>query len=852
MRRLLLTSLLLLSVPLAAQAADQTILGKQIAAKDPSSPQKRSVLLQADEPASSNTIVGDPTTGGATLTIALYGGSASAETYTLPATLNAAGKPFWKGDAIKGYTYKDTKAENGPVKGLQIKKTSKGVFKIKAILTGKTAPLTLVPPNEGIGGCGLLSLGGGDDYSVRFGDGDIKNKGATQFKMSKPTTEGSCHPEDNGFVDAGEQCDPVGSPCGGGALCQADHTCPCDFLDTADCLFPLPSDYLTIADPTTDTGRRVHFASATMPHNASMVTVTPTDYNLNDGFSPGSTILVKIPNVDLVQTGVAPVTDIAQSLNGNTPVVLVNASTLAHQLSWVEKDSNATSAATQATIIHPAINLDLGERYIVALRNMKDSSGAILPPSADFLAYRDGTPTGDPVKEARRPHMEALFTTLAAAGVPRSDLYLAWDFTVASQRNLSERLLFMRDDAFSRLGTSAPAFTVDSVTDEVDSKIFRKITGTFQVERYVDSTTPPARFALDPNGLPTHQATTQPASFICQIPRAAMANAAATAVPARPSIYGHGLLGSNTEVTGGNVESMSNEHNFVFCAAKWIGMSDEDVLTAVSILQDISKFPELTDRLQQSMINQLFLARLMIHPDGFASNAAFQDLSGNSVIDPSAVFYDGNSQGGIFGGMVMTIAQDITRGVLGVPGMNYSLLLTRSTDFATYSSILYPAYTNELQRPLVLALIQMLWDRSDPSGLSSHMTTDPLPNTPQHQVLMHIAFGDHQVSNVGTEVEARTIGASIHTPAIAPGRNPDVTPYYGIPAIPSYPFNGSALVVWDSGAAPAPTTNTAPSTGPDPHSDPRNSVNARTQKSEFLKIGGAVVDVCSGLPCVAP
>ena len=70
--------------------------------------------------------------------------------------------------------------------------------------------------------------------------------------------------------------------------------------------------------------------------------------------------------------------------------------------------------------------------------------------------------------------------------------------------------------------------------------------------------------------------------------------------------------------------------------------------------------------------------------------------------------------------------------------------------------MLYPAYTNELQRPLVLALIQMLWDRSDPNGYAHHMTTDPLPNTPPHKVLLHQAFGDHQVANVATEVEART------------------------------------------------------------------------------------------------
>jgi hypothetical protein len=31
---------------------------------------------------------------------------------------------------------------------------------------------------------------------------------------------------------------------------------------------------------------------------------------------------------------------------------------------------------------------------------------------------------------------------------------------------------------------------------------------------------------------------------------------------------------------------------------------------------------------------------------------------------------------------------------------------------------------------------------------------------------------------------------------------------------------------------------------------PRNSPKARTQKSEFLKLGGALIDVCDGLPCV--
>jgi hypothetical protein len=132
------------------------------------------------------------------------------------------------------------------------------------------------------------------------------------------------------------------------------------------------------------------------------------------------------------------------------------------------------------------------------------------------------------------------------------------------------------------------------------------------------------------------------------------------------------------------------------------------------------------------------------------------------------------------------------------------------------------------------------------------MTDDPLPGTPPHQVLLHEAFGDHQVANVATEVQARTIGAHIYQPALAPGRHSDIDPFFGVPPIPSFPFDGSAFVVWDSGTPTPPTTNTPNTGGSDPHGRPRATASARVQKSEFLKADGAVVDVCGGAPCLAP
>jgi hypothetical protein len=223
------------------------------------------------------------------------------------------------------------------------------------------------------------------------------------------------------------------------------------------------------------------------------------------------------------------------------------------------------------------------------------------------------------------------------------------------------------------------------------------------------------------------------------------------------------------------------------------------------------------------------------------------------------VFYDGNSQGGIMGGALMAVSQDMTRGVLGVPGMNYSLLLRRSVDFDEYGNlVLYPNYPDTLDRSLLLSLIQMLWDRAEANGYANHMTDDPLPNTPAHKILLQVAFGDHQVTHTSAEIEARTIGAHIHMPATAEGRHHDLDPYFGITPIAEYPFDGSAITIWDGGPVPndhdegtpaPPVANLPPREGKDPHERPRRQPDAMLQKSEFLKTDGRVVNVCGDQPC---
>jgi len=635
----------------------------------------------------------------------------------------------------------------------------------------------------------------------------------------------------------------------------------CDWLDPAKCLFPFPNDHFMTADPGTDTSKRVNFALDAMPTRYDDRHTDPTEINRNDGFSPGAKIITRVDGIDLATTGAVLITKIARSLEPDAPIVLIDAATGEHRLLWTEMDPSAPDLV----IMRVGKNLENGHRYIVALRRIKNAAGDTLPAQRAFQLYRDRIPTFLPAVEARRPKMEAIFSELERAGVARNDLFLAWDFTVISKRNMSERMLKMRDETFTSLGSAAPTFTVtrnEAYTSDINgnpSAQFRRVEGTFQVPLYMTGTgAPGSRLRQGPDGLPERDPNQDfTAPFRCTIPATATGEN-----PARLVLYGHGLLGDEGEVGARNIRDITTAYNFVYCATKWIGMGRDDRNNVIAILGNLSRFPTLPDRLHQGFLNFLVLGRAMKHPLGFASNAAFQDAQGQPIIDTSDLFYDGNSQGAIAGGGLAAYAQDYTRAVLGVTGMNYSTLLRRSVDFDEFFDLLGISYIDEYETGLNIALLQMLWDRVEASGNVTHVTADTYPNTPPKKILLHMAFGDHQVANVSAEVEARSMGARIHQPALAPGRHfdeqlpgdPTNKAYFGIDPLPAGSYDGSAIVVFDSGTPTPPTgilPPREPAYGNDPHETPRRDPNAQLQKSEFMKTGGTVVDTCGGAPCTA-
>jgi hypothetical protein len=620
-------------------------------------------------------------------------------------------------------------------------------------------------------------------------------------------------------------------------LCALDDaTVTCEFLIAAKCLLPYPSSVFLHSDPTTPTGFRLAYERDAMPMNNHGVHVDPSEWNTLDGFSPGPLIEAYFPSgVDLTASGTPPITDLARSLAADSPTVLLDADTGERIVHFVELDAQASAPADQMFLLRPAVRLRDGHHYIVAVRNLVGLDGQPIQPERPFQILRDGLATPVRVINARRPQFEQLFATLGQAGIERATLQLAWDFVTASTAALTGRAVSIRDQGLAANGPGAPPFTVESVEENVSEHILRRVTGHYTVPQFVQSATPPTRLSLDGDGRPVQNGTA-PAPFLVNIPRSAVADNVAH--PARPIVYGHGLLGTNDEVNTDYLQAMSDRFNFVIGGTNWIGMSAEDAAPFVGILGDVSGFPAVPDRLQQAVLNFILLGRLLSAADGLVTHPAFQ-LDGRPLIDTQELYYYGNSMGGIEGGYYMALTPDTVRGVLGVGATNYSLLIPRSVYAGLFEGLIDPAYPDQLDRQLVLALIQQLWDRGEPQGYLPHLIADPLPGTPAKKILMQIGLYDAQVPNIGSTVEERSLGM--------PNLAPTILPLLDVPE-QAAPFDGSAFVPYDVDATETPLTNTPPGDDNGVHEAVRRLDAAQRQIDAFLRPDGEIENFCSG-PC---
>lgn len=690
----------------------------------------------------------------------------------------------------------------------------------------------------------LIACGGGDS------DTGAASDSAADTAADTAGTDDSADSADSADLatdeaDASDDAIPE-QPEGGLPLLGGD----CDPLVPAVCALPFPSDVYLADDPTgtNPSGRSVRFGETTMITRRDGTHVPPELFYDHDGFSPAAALLLHLPGATL--TGCAGPYTIERSLEPSSPTVVMDAVTGERVPHWVELDSSALEGEPQLLMIRPARRLDDATRYLVAVRGIVDDGGQPIPASDVFSALVSGVPLveGSPADtwsvHARRDLYADIFARLADNGVARDDLQLAWDFTTASREFITGPLVRMRDLALEAVGDQGPSFELASVeefpTEADNPRLLRRIEVEVSFPLYLTSGAqdftpddPLARLSRGPDGdLVQNGFVTLPVLIL--VPRSVLGGE-------RHGLLqnGHGLFGSRREGRSSYLARMANEYGYIAFSMNLFGFDELTTpFAAQTLLGRFEGFKAFPERQIQGMVNQLLAMRMMM---GRVARDGIRDADGELLLDPAWIdrelrAYRGDSQGGIMGATYMAVSTDVTRGLLGETGMPYSLLLPRSIDWDLYHGVLKSGFgpAGDTQQ-LFLALMQMSWDRVEPSGFAPYLGRDTLPGTPAHHVLIHIARGDHQVSVHGARILARAVGAG-QLVSDDP-EQPVWEPIFGLPEVQAPLTEQSVYVEYEFDLPLSPETTEPQEEGCDPHDRVRILTPSNVQQDIFFRTG---------------
>jgi hypothetical protein len=609
----------------------------------------------------------------------------------------------------------------------------------------------------------------------------------------------------------------------------------CNPLGGESCLLPWPSMAYAVPDKGTVSQYRLELPIEAMPVNGGGVAVDPATLNARwDGFSPTGPILAMFPE-GVSPDGLPSFKDPEQSLAAGSPIVLLDLDRGERAALFAEVDQNVAEGPDRALVIRPLVRLRECTHYAVAIRDtVRSASGGALAVPQAFAALRDGQRVDHPRFAAIAERAPAMFAGLEAAGVAKSELVLAWDFVTASDDVLRADLTAMRADALPAIGERGAHLTF-TAADPAPTSFPKGLHGTFQSPDFLThGDADDSVLRRDGRGRPQMQGL-RDAQFAAVIPACVQTQP----LPRPTVIFGHGLFGSAMEILDdGFVRQLAEQHCLVFIAGDFIGLTSRDIRVAGVALTDLNLGARVTEKLGQSIIDFIALESAARGP--MAAAPQFQ-VGGRSVIDPARTFYLGGSLGGIMGNTLMAYDPNLTRGVLAVPGGNWSMLLERSFAWSPLEGVLQASYPDPQVYQLTIALFGMALEPYDPITTAAHVIKDPLFGNPMKNILMWYSLGDSLVSNLTTEMVARTMGIEMIGPSV---RAP-----WGVSVVPGMLDNG--IVALDDHPTPLPPeTNVPPAVDNGTHSGINRKAAALRMVQSFLLPPSRAVDGCalSGSP----
>lgn len=609
------------------------------------------------------------------------------------------------------------------------------------------------------------------------------------------------------------------------------------------CLLPYPSAVFTREDTASPTGLRLDLTAELFPVNSDGVAFEPVRLNRLDGFSPNTEIIAYFPE-RLDPASLPPLADPDASLGPESATVIVDMETGERVAHFAEVDAQSVKEDDRQTLIlRPMQRLANGRRYAVAITSRVRTLEGETPAAPEgWAAVLDGTtPSERGKRQAAR--MPAILAALEGASVQKDDLLVAWDFVTASEAAAVGALLSMREQTIEALENESFAFTIDTVEDDFSADALRRVTGTFEAPKFISQTAldvAEASLTLDGDGKPVRDGNLT-APFTLILPRAAEQG------PVKLLVFGHGFLGSAAGELGGAggsyMQSFLNDKGYAAIGTNWTGLSTYEGIdaagssAAAKAVEDINHLGWITDRLAQAIVNGIVLAR--VAKTAIAADPAL-DVNGAPSIDASRIDYYGISLGGVMGSVLVGASPDLERGVFNVGAAGWTTLLQRSTNWALFKLIIDGSYPDKLDQQILITVLQSYFDTADGMNLAPHYFDDLLPGNPEKQVLLQIAVGDLQVSNVASEAFARSAGLPLLDDA------PKAV--WGLP--PSAGPLPSALTIFDTKEVDQPPTGNLSASiaaDNDAHGELRTLPAVNDQIDHFLR-QGEVISTCDG-PC---
>lgn len=539
----------------------------------------------------------------------------------------------------------------------------------------------------------------------------------------------------------------------------------------------------------------------------------------------------------------------------------------------------------------PAQPLRHGTHYAVAIVSATNVNGERIPPTSGMkqIWNRAVSPSeGICIRDSnrRRRYLDVLLPSLykaapwiAATHTPHTtdDIQLMFDFMTMSRDSL-QTIERVRDATLEAIDSwknhSMEVVKIENNNcHDPETLIARTIHGRIQVPWFLESYT--RNSFLSMTRLPFHgsRLPTGWAKFSVRVPcslrEAALGSSNVTNRVSRRLRavidYGHGLFFNRGESFEYSLARLAEDNGYIIMAMDWRGMSSFDLPVVMrTLLGQPSLFQATRDNIYQGYANKIVLQHYAKHEMLVADWLRFPTSRcrlcplksiplSNETEYPAFVFW-GASQGGILGAGYTTLIGTtylIDRGILGVPGTSFSLVLSRSAEFGTYESLLIRNFHSTRQIRLILSIVQLGWDPVEAAG----QLAPPLPPDAFPRILLQSALGDPVIPREATEALARAYNASVLS-------NSPRTHIFGVPMTN---MSSSSHVIWTEllyqeayGSLPVVSNRFPPQTSVKVHACVRQDCPLIGQIATFINMG-KIIDPCwedgclrTSISCHAP